>query len=141
VRPGDIVVSHINAVHGAVAIVDDEHAGTVVTTEYSVCRVREGFDPVIVWQLLRSPEVRADLLLSSTGIGRSRVGWENIAELRLPIVSADLVEEVAGQLRRADMLRREAAAAAQAASTQLAQALNLDNGDARALLAAFKPPR
>ncbi len=76
VRSGDLVISHINAVHGAVALVPEEFDGFVVTNEYSVCRARPGVDPYLVWALLPSPEIRADLLLTSTGIGRSRVKWE-----------------------------------------------------------------
>ena len=73
VHTDDIAISHINALHGAIGVVPPELDGLVVTNEYTVCRAKEGVDPRIVWLLLRSGEVRSDLLLLSTGIGRSRV--------------------------------------------------------------------
>ena len=50
----------------------------VVTTEFTVFRAREGVDPRIIWLLLRSPVARADILLMSTGIARTRIRWEDV---------------------------------------------------------------
>lgn len=141
VRSGDIVISHINAVHGAIAVIPDELDGLVATKEYTVCRPREGYHPFLVWQMLRSPEARADLLLSSTGMGRTRVDWEIVSKLQLPVPSEEVSKATVDAIQKARMLEQQARLLYASAGSSIGAALNLDNAEARALLAAFKPPR
>lgn len=141
VEEGDIVFSHINAIHGAIGVVPAEHAGHVVTTEYTVCRAKPGVHPLVVWSLVRSPEARADLLLLATGIGRTRIQWNEARQLRLPKPSADLSERVMIGLARADASERQAQELRNDSRRLLEDQLSLDSADARAIIAAFKPPR
>lgn len=141
VRENDIVISHINAVHGAVCVVPADLGGTVVTSEYTVCRAREGYDPYLLWEMLRTPEARADLLLSSSGIGRTRVHWANVRELKLPIPPDDVAAKVVEAVKLAHQREAEARQAYALARKSLSDALGTDNRESRDLLAAFKPPR
>ncbi|MFF0226666.1 N-6 DNA methylase [Streptomyces sp. NPDC004629] len=141
VRAGDIVISHINAVHGAVAVIPEQLDGLVATKEYTVCRPREGYHPFLIWQLLRTPEARADLLLSSTGMGRTRVDWSIVSKLQLPVPSEEVSKATVEAIQKARDLEQQARELYQSAGTSIGTALNLDNAEARALLAAFKPPR
>ncbi|MFD6589368.1 N-6 DNA methylase [Streptomyces anulatus] len=141
VRAGDVVISHINAVHGAVAVIPVELEGMVATKEYTVCRPREGYHPFLVWQMLRTPEARADLLLASTGMGRTRVDWGIVSQLQLPVPSVEVSEAAVKAVEDARSLERKAQALYETAARTLGASLNLDNAEARALLAAFKPPR
>ncbi|MFI6037091.1 N-6 DNA methylase [Streptomyces sp. NPDC051315] len=141
VRAGDIVISHINAVHGAVAVIPEQLDGLVATKEYTVCRPREGYHPFLIWQMLRTPEARADLLLSSTGMGRTRVDWNIVSKLQLPVPSEEVSRATVEAIQKARDLEQQARELYQSAGTSIGTALNLDNAEARALLAAFKPPR
>ncbi|MFE7115374.1 N-6 DNA methylase [Streptomyces sp. NPDC057654] len=141
VRAGDVVISHINAVHGAVAVIPDELEGLVATKEYTVCRPRQGYHPYLIWQMLRTPEARADLLLSSTGMGRTRVDWAIVAQLQLPVPTVKISEAAIKAVEDARALERKARELYETAAQTLGSSLNLDNKEARALLAAFKPPR
>lgn len=141
VRGGDIVISHINAVHGAIAVISEELDGLVATKEYTVCRPRDNYHPYLIWQMLRSPEARADLLLSSTGMGRTRVDWDTISNLQLPIPSREVSEATVEAIEKARELERQARQLYKKSGAHLGETLNLDNSEARALLAAFKPPR
>lgn len=141
VRAGDIVISHINAVHGAVAVIPEELDGLVATKEYTVCRPRGNYHPYLIWQMLRTPEARADLLLSSTGMGRTRVDWEIVSKLQLPVPSEEVGMATVEAIQQARLLEQQARQLYEAAGISLSEALNLDNAEARALLAAFKPPR
>lgn len=141
VHEGDLVISHINAVHGAVCVVTPELDGHVVTNEYTVCRPKEGVDARLVWLLLRSPEIRADLLLTSTGIGRSRVKWETAAEVQIPVPDEALADSVTDQIRQAEALEAQARSVRVQAQLDLIGALDLDSEEAQRILAAFKPPR
>jgi type I restriction enzyme M protein len=141
VHEQDVVVSHINAIHGAIGVVPKALDGHVVTTEYTVCRAKAGIDPRLVWALVRSPEARADLLLLSTGIGRSRVRWSNLASLLVPIPPDSLAKKVVTQVRDAEKIEAQAASLRLQATDRLESEMGLDSANARTILAAFKPPR
>ncbi|MBB1032206.1 N-6 DNA methylase [Dietzia sp. SLG310A2-38A2] len=141
VESGELVFSHINAIHGAVAVVPDEFDGLVVTNEYTVCRPSSDLSASVIWALVRSPEARAEMLLLATGIGRTRVRWEELRKLRLPVPGQDVRNRIDDAVKRAnqaeDDMRRLRAEANQTASTEML----LDSERSRSIIAAFKPPR
>jgi type I restriction enzyme M protein len=141
VEEGDVVISHINALHGAVGVVPAEHEGHVVTTEYTVCKAKAGIDPLVVWSLLRSPEARADLLLLATGGGRTRVRWGEARKLQLPQPTPEMSLAIVDALGRADMADRKAQDLRTTSRATFEDLLYLDSPDARSIIAAFKPPR
>ena len=141
VQAGDFVFSHINAIHGAVAVVPEEFDGLVVTNEYTVCRPSSDLSANVIWALVRSPEARAEMLLLATGIGRTRVRWAELKALLLPVPSQDVRGRIDEAVKRAnqaedDMRRLRAEASETAASEML-----LDSERSRSIIAAFKPPR
>lgn len=141
VRTGDLVISHINAVHGAVAVIPEALDGCVVTTEYTVCRPSNGTDVRLLWALLRTREARAELLTKSTGIGRSRISWVDVASLSLPLPSPDEAASIVAAVQAAEEREVEAQKLRVEATADLDERFGLDNQEARDLLAAFKPPR
>jgi type I restriction enzyme M protein len=141
VRENDIVISNINAVHGAIAVVPASLDGCVVSNEFTICRARRGVDPKMVWLLARSPEARSDLVVLASGIGRTRVRWENARNLKLPIPKDKTIEEAISHLRNSEELLRQAEAARTSAETLFNEALGLDNEEAWNLIKAFKPPK
>lgn len=141
VRTGDIVISNIAASYGSVAVVPSELDGHVVSTEYTVLTVRSGFNPLVVWSILRSEELRADMLLVGTGANRTRIRWETIKDLSFPYPSADVIGSMVARFSEADEAERRATVARNRALDELAAALHLDQEHARHILDAFKPPR
>lgn len=141
VQPGDIVISNIAASYGSVAIVPEELAGHVVTTEYTVLQAREGIDPYVIWMLLRSAEARADMLLLATGANRTRINWDTLKYLQLPRPHQDSISEAISLLDEASKAERLARQYRDQAKRVLEEPLQLDNDTAHAILRAFKPPR
>lgn len=141
VHENDIVISHINAVHGAVAVIPHDLDGLVVSHEYTICRANEGYDPRLLWSLLRSPEMRSDLLLLASGIGRHRVQWANAAKLQIPLPSDDVKASVVELICSAEEQEASAMKARETAQKMLEDALGLGTEKALQLLAAFKPPK
>ncbi|WP_338857962.1 N-6 DNA methylase (plasmid) [Gordonia hongkongensis] len=141
VQAGDFVFSHINAIHGAVAVVPDELDGLVATSEYTVCRPSSDLSVSVIWALVRSPEARAEMLLLATGIGRTRVRWAELKKLRLPVPGQDVQDRIDDAVRRAneaeDTMRRLRAEASRTAAVEML----LDSERSRSIIAAFKPPR
>lgn len=137
----DLVLSNINAVNGAIGIVPEELDGLVVTSEYTVLRPNAGMDVSALWTLLRSPVARADMILLSTGIGRTRISWKQIKELRLPVLDAKQVKELSSiidELFTTDRRKRNLLSKLQGFITH---DVPMSDNEAGQILAAFKPPR
>ncbi|QQS14810.1 MAG: N-6 DNA methylase [Rhodospirillales bacterium] len=141
VHAGNIVVSHISAHYGAVAVVPNELDGCVVTKEVSVLRALGDLDPRIAWIVLRSPEVRADMLLSASGANRTRINWPEMKDLRVPLPSPALRTSIVSQLLAAEERERTAAADRQAVTELVYRELTLESAEASEILDAFKPPK
>ena len=141
VKAGDIAISHINAVHGAVAVVPEELQGLVVTSEYTLCRPIGGFEAHTVWSLLRTPEARADLLLLATGIGRTRIHWEEARMLRLPKPTPDVAAHIEQGMRDASLAEKRADELKAQVQSVVSAELSLTSKRALDIIAAFRPPR
>ncbi|QGG39904.1 N-6 DNA methylase [Aeromicrobium yanjiei] len=141
VKAGDIVISHINAIHGAIAIVPDSLAGCVVTSEFTVVRPSGSLPASVIWSILRTPESRADMLLLSTGIGRTRVTWDIVRQLQVPIPSSDVRARIDNALQAALDAEASVAALRTTARAVTEAELLLDSEHARTIISAFKPPR
>jgi type I restriction enzyme M protein len=141
VRCGDIVISNIAASHGSIAVVPLELDGTVVSSEYTVLQPREGYDPVVLQLILRSPEIRSDILLTASGANRTRARWESIKHIKIPYPAVDVVSAIRALADEADEAKRRAAVMLERAREQTEKALLLRSEEATTILTAFKPPK
>jgi len=141
VAAGDIIISNIAAHYGSIAVIPDALDGCVVSSEYTVLTARPGYDPVVLQLILRSPEIRADILLSSSGANRTRANWVAMRQIQIPYPDGVTVERVKGLSETADEARRRADAAKRDAVEQIESNLELRSTDADTILAAFKPPK
>ena len=141
VHAGQIVLSNINAVHGSICVVPDYLDGLVVTNKFTVFDVSDEYDARIVWALLRSPEIRSELLVKASGAGRTRVKWATIADVCVPIPGLDLAQAIIADLRKAEDEILAAQKLRKDAQARIEAALSLATTAAVASLAAFKPPR
>lgn len=141
VRTGDIVISNIAASYGSVAVVPTDMAGMLVSKEYTVLRAKKGYDPRVVCAVLRSPELRAEMLVRSTGANRTRVRWSEIEDVDFPYPKAKDVERFVQCVEEAEAARRKVQLAVRESRTALNQALGLDQESAHAILDAFRPPK
>jgi type I restriction enzyme M protein len=141
VHAGDIVISNIAASHGSIAVVPDELNGCVVSSEYTVLTARPGFDPVVLQLILRSPELRSDILLSSSGANRTRTRWDLIRDLHAPYPSPKIVETIRQMAEQSEEAKRQSARLLQEARMSIQSHLQLETDDANMVLTAFKPPK
>jgi len=85
VGKGDLVFSNIRATDGAIGIVPDELDGALVSvSSYTVLRCATYEDTVYLWSVLRSHEVRADMMSISTGTSRYTTDWGGGADIEIP---------------------------------------------------------
>ena len=141
VHTSDIVISNIAASHGSIAVVPEDLDGCVVSSEYTVLTARAGFDPVILQMILRSPEIRSDILLSSSGANRTRTRWNLIRNLRAPYPAPEVESSIKQMVERAEEAKREAARLLRDSQSFILSQLQLETDDADLILAAFRPPK
>ena len=141
VAEGEIVISNIAATYGSVAVVPPEWDGLVVSKEYTVLKTKAGYDPRVVWAVLRSPEIRAEMLVRSTGANRTRVHWTDIRRIAFPYPNEATARSIVQHIEAAEDAQAKALAERGAAIGVLNRALALDQDRAHHILDAFKPPR
>ena len=141
VREGEIVISNIAATYGSVAIVPAEMDGLVVSKEYTVLTTKVGYDARVVWAVLRSPEIRAEMLVRTTGANRTRIRWSDIQGIAFPYPDDETTDIIMQHMEAAEAAQTRALAEKRAAIAELNEALSLDHDRARHILDAFKPPR
>lgn len=141
VEAGDIVISNIAANYGSVALVPAELEGCVITNEYTVLRTLEGVSPIALWLLLRSPEIRAEMLITATGISRNRVKWSTLRNIQIPKPDQGIVDSVVELTEQAREAESTVSSLRSKAISALETPLELANEGAFKILRAFKPPK
>jgi type I restriction enzyme M protein len=139
---GDIVVSNINAVNGAICVVPSGVDELLVSNEFTVLRLKPDVaaDPYYLWSLLRTPGVVAEWLSAASGVGRHRVNWETLRVQRLPILALP-DQQAIGEKHRQALLRQSEAQTLTNEALALLSSFGLDTEDARDRLTRAKPPR
>lgn len=140
VRQGEIVISNIAASYGSIAVVSSQCDGLVVSKEYTVLKARFGYDARVIRALLRSSEVRAEMLLRSTGANRNRIRWEDIRDIAFPYPDEKAANEFVRHAEEAEAAREKVLREETAATKKLDDTMLLNNERAKMILDAFKPP-
>lgn len=141
VNTGDIVVSNIAASYGSVAVVPEELDGHVVSNEYTVLKAKEGYNPEILKCILRSSEIRSQILLASTGANRTRIKWENMEDILTSYPDEDVIAEVLEMIARREKLRKELKEIDGLAFETVQEKCSLIDDFSDEVLIAFKPPK
>jgi type I restriction enzyme M protein len=84
-QAGDILISRRRAYRGAIVIVPPELDGALAISEFSVLRLREGYDQDYVVEILRSPQFLKLMTIYSTGEMSGRVAEKDLRRLQIPI--------------------------------------------------------
>jgi len=117
VRPGDLLISGINAAKGAIAIFDSgEKEPIAATIHYSAYAInRSGVNPRYLHLLLRSPVFREILDHNLPDGIKTELKAKRLLAIRIPLPSLEeqqrivaRIEELTGRLRQAASLHYEA---------------------------------
>lgn len=140
--PGDIVVSHIRAVNRAVCVLPESMKDMVVSSEYTILRVKDPkkTDVVYLWSVLRSTAVAAELLSASTGQARFRTDWDRLRGQMVPALPYREQRRIGDMYRRVQKHEEDIAKLRAEASDALDR-LDLNCEAARERLEQAKPPQ
>jgi type I restriction enzyme M protein len=140
---GDIVVSHINAVNGAICVMPDGMADVLVSNEFTVIRLKPdtNADPHYLWSILRTSGVVAEWLSGASGVGRHRVTWDTLKDQHVPLLQPPERQTAIGSLYREAISREAEAEALREEALGYIAGLDLEGDAAQDRLARAKPPR
>ena len=116
VKPGDLVVSGINAAKGAIAIYGDENTKPIAATIHYSAYIpnREKIDVRYLWRLLRSSFFRNILIEHVPGGIKTELKAKRLLHVPIPLPPLEeqrrivaRIEELAARIEEARKLRRE----------------------------------
>jgi type I restriction enzyme M protein len=141
-QAGDIVVSHINAVHRAIGVLPPEGEGWLISKEFTILRPKQGVkvDTYYLWTVLRSAAVVAEWLSSATGVGRHRVDWGLLRRQKIPALPYPEQKNIGDKYRQARKYAAEIEKLRAQAMGELSP-LELEGEVARDRLSRAKPPK
>ncbi|GAB4526744.1 MAG: hypothetical protein Kow0063_01270 [Anaerolineae bacterium] len=84
-QSGDILISRRRPYRGAIVVVPPELDGAAAISEFSVLRLREGYDPDYVVEILRSPQFVRLMTIYTTGEMSGRIAEKDLRRLQIPI--------------------------------------------------------
>lgn len=141
VNAGDLVISNIAASYGSIAVVPDALDGSVVSNEYTVLRAIEPYNAKVLKCILRSPEIRSEILLFSTGSNRTRMQWDNFQNISIIYPDPDTEQNMLSAISQTEALVIELDKIRSKASSIIEERYSLATEDANDILQAFKPPK
>nr|WP_174535044.1 N-6 DNA methylase [Micromonospora chalcea] len=142
VTAGDLVVSRIDARHGAMAIVPESLDGAIVTKDFPVFRLKNAkIKPELIPFLLRfGPLAERFTELAQGSTRRQRVTVQDILSQRLPFLSQGAQEELLPRLQaQLDIHDRAIALSAAAGSSRWLDDSYFSLGDKEAVASSLAP--
>lgn len=142
VNEGDIVFSQYNAFYGAIGYVSEEYAGSFASSSYIVLKPQDKIEGIYAWSVLRTTEIRADLLDSAVGMGRSPIKWEDIQDVKIPFLrDRKERESIAKKIEEAWMSVKKARLEVEKIKEKLGQQFGTEGEKSTFRFNANKPPK
>lgn len=141
VHEWDLVFSNIGAVMGSIGIVPRDLGGCIVSSEYTILRAANQIDTVYLWSVLRSSELRSDLLSTASGISRHRIKWPNIGVVKVPVLPEEDRKEIYENYMQAYKLIERAEKSLREIRSLVDYKLNVESDESKRRFESTKPPR
>ena len=141
VKPGDLVVSRYNALHGAVGVVPKEYEGAIASSSFLVLECKRKADLPYLWSILRTTEIRADILSAAVGLGRQTIDWEDLKEVQIPLLPIAERKRLASKIRTAWEKEKQAKRDLEAVPGILDAKFDVESEESKKRFEAHRPPR
>ena len=142
VKAWDILVSNMGVGRGAVGIVPPYHSEKYVSNEYTILKAKSNEEAIFYVNLLRTKEILADILSSTTGMNRGRIKWDVIKDILVPkcekndLKLTQLSKEIVSYWRATEKYIRNR----QKHSYDLVELFGVDGDESKERWLGFKPP-
>ena len=97
-KEGDLVFSEYNSFNGAIGYITKDFEGALASNSYTVVRSKDLENSVYLWSVMRTTEIRCDLLSSAVGMGRQTINWIDIQKIELPFFKNQKVLEISNKI-------------------------------------------
>lgn len=141
IRTGDLVFSDYNTFHGAIGYVTEEFDGVLASGSYTVVRCKHDYDALYLWSILRTTEIRADVLSSAIGMGRQTVSWDDIKNLEVPFLPLQERKRISKQILSAWEAERRAQQEFDNINCLLHEKFDVESVASKRRFEATKPPK
>jgi len=142
VKEGNIVFSQYNAYYGAIGYVSEEFEGSFASNSYIVLKPKDKVDGIYAWSVLRTTEIRADLLDSAVGMGRSPIKWENVKDVQIPFIKdRSEREEIAKRVEESWEKIKKSKQEVESIKTELGVLFGTESSQSVFRFDANKPPK
>jgi len=142
VTEGNIVFSQYNAYYGAIGYVSNEFEGSFASSSYIVLEPIDKVDGIYAWSVLRTIEIRADILDSAVGMGRSPIKWDNIKDVQIPFLkNRPEREKIAKRVEESWEKIKAAKLEVEGIKTELGEIFGTEGPDSVFRFDANKPPK
>ena len=141
VRAGELIMSRYNAIHGATGVVPDGLDGALASGSFLVLECESPANTVYLWSILRTTELRADILSAAVGLGRQTINWDDIRDLWVPLVKCEETKRIASDLLNAWRKQMEAECTLDEVSTILQNKFDVESQESKRRFEGTKPPR
>jgi type I restriction enzyme M protein len=141
VRQWDLLFSNMGFGRGAISIVPPYLSGMYVSNEYTILNAGSEEQIVFYWNLLRTKEILADVLSSTTGMNRGRIKWEDLKSVLVPEYKDSpeikkLAEEIKEYWKAYEIFTNRK----KKYTNQVSAELQIDGKEALYRWLSFKPP-
>jgi type I restriction enzyme M protein len=140
-RTGDIVFSEYNAFHGAIGYITEDFDGTLASGSYTIVRCHNIEDSLYLCAILRSTEIRADLLTAAVGMGRQTISWDDIKNVEIPLLPKEQRIKISNQILVAWQKEKEAIESIASVRDLLNKEFNVESDESQRRFMESKPPR
>jgi len=140
VSKGDLVFSNIRATDGAVGILPDELDGALVSGSYTILRCEKYEDTVYLWSMIRSHEIRADLMAASTGTSRYTTDWDSAKQTQIPWMEESQRKTIAEGFTKSWTLAKQIENLREASLTAIKD-LGVESEESKQRFQAYQPPK
>ena len=141
VNTGDLVFSEYNSFHGAIGFVTEEFDGILASGSYMVVRCNNIYDALHLWLIMRTTEMRAEMLIGAIGVGRQTVGWADIKTIQLPIVNDVERRIMARKVLDVWQIEKKAEKSLEELRSTIASNFGVESEQSKEWFEANRPPR
>jgi len=141
VHAGDLVFSEYNSIQGAIGFITPEFEGALASGSYTVVRCEDDIDTLYLWSIMRTTELRNEMLSSAIGVGRQTIDWSDINKIQVPRPDRKERKRIYDGIIGAWEKEKEIANTFSRLKIELDEKFNVESDSSKIWFEANKPPR